>query len=199
MKKILFIVVALLTTFISDAQTTNRVYCQLLGHQKFLSTKCVVTIDYGQETNFFSDTRLVDENGKPISFNSMVDAMNYMGTLGWKFEASYLITIGRQHVYHWLLSKDITINENNNEGFITKDDFKNKNIDITPDGKPSKDELRNSWRTLDAEYDSIREQMKGMDKNSDEYKTLKSKRIDIQKKKMDVENLMFKHYNGFIK
>lgn len=69
----------------------------------------------------------------------------------------------------------------------------------TTDGKPSKDELRNSWRALDAEYDSIREQMKGMDKNSDEYKTLKSKRIDIQKKKMDVENLMFKHYNGFIK
>jgi hypothetical protein len=40
--------------------------------------------------------------------------------------------------------------------------------------------------------------MKGMDKNSDEYKTLKSKRTDIQKKKMEVENLMFKHYNGFI-
>lgn len=69
----------------------------------------------------------------------------------------------------------------------------------TTDGKPSKDELRNSWRALDAEYDSIREQMKGMDKNSDEYKTLKSKRIDVQKKKMEIENLMFKHYNGFVK
>jgi predicted Ser/Thr protein kinase len=68
----------------------------------------------------------------------------------------------------------------------------------TSNDKPSKDELRNSWKTLDAEYDSIREQMKGMDKNSDEYKTLKSKRTDIQKKKMEVENLMFKHYNGFI-
>ena len=73
------------------------------------------------------------------------------------------------------------------------------NNNTTTDGKPSKDELRNNWMALDAEYDSIREQMKGMDKNSDEYKTLKSKRIDIQKKKMDVENLMFKHYNGFVK
>ena len=73
------------------------------------------------------------------------------------------------------------------------------NDNVTTDDKPSQDELRNSWRTLDAEYDSIREQMKGMDKNSDEYKTLKSKRIDIQKKKYEVENLMFKHYNGFVK
>lgn len=69
----------------------------------------------------------------------------------------------------------------------------------TTNDKPSKDELRNSWRTLDAEYESIREQMKGMDKNSDEYKALKTKRNDIQKKKMEVENLMFKHYNGFVK
>lgn len=68
----------------------------------------------------------------------------------------------------------------------------------TTDDKPSKDELRNNWRTLNAEYNSIREQMKGMDKNSDEYKTLKTKRNDIQKEKMEVEHLMFKHYNGFI-
>jgi hypothetical protein len=68
----------------------------------------------------------------------------------------------------------------------------------TTDDKPSKDELRNSWRALNAEYNNIREQMKGMDKNSDEYKSLKTKRNDIQKEKMEVEHLMFKHYNGFI-
>lgn len=39
----------------------------------------------------------------------MVDAMNFMGTLGWEFEQAYVVTVGggtsSQNVYHWLLSK----------------------------------------------------------------------------------------------
>ncbi len=35
----------------------------------------------------------------------MVDAMNYMGKRGWEFEQAYVVTIGNQNVYHWLLSK----------------------------------------------------------------------------------------------
>ena len=41
----------------------------------------------------------------------MVDAMNYMGKLGWEFEQAYVVTLGSgasgSNVYHWLLSKYI--------------------------------------------------------------------------------------------
>ena len=52
---------------------------------------------------------MVDADGKVQEFNSMVDAMNYMGTLGWEFEQAYIVTMGSgagaSNVYHWLLSK----------------------------------------------------------------------------------------------
>ena len=52
---------------------------------------------------------MVDADGKVQEFNSMVDAMNYMGTLGWEFEQAYVVTMGSgagaSNVYHWLLSK----------------------------------------------------------------------------------------------
>ena len=108
MKKILLsIAFSLIALFVANAQ--GKVYCELLGTQALLSKKVTVEIDFGQSTKFFSDNRLVDENGKVIVFNSMVDAMNYMGTLGWEFEQAYVVTLGSgagaSNVYHWLLSK----------------------------------------------------------------------------------------------
>lgn len=106
-KALIVIVLALLTSVASHAQ--GKVYCELLGTQQFMSKKVTVQIDFGQQTKFFSDNRLVDEKGNVKVFNSMVDAMNFMGTLGWEFEQAYVVTVGggtsSQNVYHWLLSK----------------------------------------------------------------------------------------------
>ncbi len=64
----------------------RRVYCELLGMESGLfSTKVKIQVDFGQSRSLTSDERLVDENGKPIKFNSMVDGLNYMGQFGWKF------------------------------------------------------------------------------------------------------------------
>lgn len=92
------------------AQTDiSKIYCELLGTQALLSKKVTVSVDFGQRSKLFSNDTLVDENGKAIVFNSMVDAMNYMGSLGWEFEQAYIVTIGSgssaTNVYHWLLSK----------------------------------------------------------------------------------------------
>lgn len=86
------------------------VYCQIVGTAKFLSKKVTITIDYGQETKFFQfqDTRIKDETtGKVAVFNSMIDALNYMGEKGWEFVQAYAITLGNQNVYHFLLKKEI--------------------------------------------------------------------------------------------
>lgn len=105
MKKIILIICMTLGCILSHAQ--GRMFCELVGMQNLLG-KTIVSVDFGQ-VSLFRDNRMVDENGDVLKFNSMVDAMNYMGALGWDFEQAYIVTIGtgnsRQNVYHWLLSK----------------------------------------------------------------------------------------------
>lgn len=94
----------------------RKIFCEIVGTARFLSNNVTVTIDYGQHNGFFSSVysrknRIVDEEGKAISFNSMIDALNYMAKLGWDFEQAYCISIGEgkmvENVYHYLLSKAV--------------------------------------------------------------------------------------------
>lgn len=81
-------------------------YSQLLGMQKFLSKKIVITVDFGTSVS----QSLKDPMGKPINFNSMVDAFNYMAKDGWEFQQAYVVTVGQQNVYHWLMKRKINTN-----------------------------------------------------------------------------------------
>lgn len=140
MKKVIVIITCILMgSFISTSKAQEKVssdsmqyfYCQILGTQKILSNKVTINIDFGQIQKLLSDQRLRDENGNIIVFNSMVDAMNWMGARGWEFVQAYVITIGNQNVYHWLLKKSTKkMSEEERKGlleiFKTKKDFKNK-------------------------------------------------------------------------
>lgn len=104
-KALLFLAIVVCgTAFAQQAQ--SKVYCEIVGTSKMFSKKLTIEVDFGQESTLFSRETLVDENGKPIVFNSMVDAMNYMGTLGWEFEQAYVVTVesgsSATNVYHWL-------------------------------------------------------------------------------------------------
>jgi hypothetical protein len=91
---------------ISNGESAKFVYCEMVGTQKILSTKITIALDFGEAKNIWKDNRLKDEvTGKAQSFNSMVDALNYMGEQGWEFEQAYVVSIGQQNVYHWLLKK----------------------------------------------------------------------------------------------
>jgi len=132
MKKGLFLTLMLFSMNVMS-QEAHRIYCELLGTQKFLSSKVIVSVDFGQETSFWaggSKEYLVDKQGKAISFNSMVDAMNYMGRLGWKFEQAYVATANNQNVYHWLLSKDVSTNKNATSELMTKKQFEHQSEEI---------------------------------------------------------------------
>jgi len=100
----------LLTIFISlfsagQAQAADT-FCLVVGQSKVFSRKVTVTVDYGEKTGMFKDTRLRDEQtGKVAKFNSMVDALNYMSEKGWNFVNAYAITTGNQNVYHFLLKR----------------------------------------------------------------------------------------------
>jgi len=88
----------------SDSTKTSKfVYCELIGVPKLLSTNVSVYIDYGEQTKNFQDSKMKDvQTLKLRTFNSMVDALNYMGNNGWEFVQAYLVP---QNIYHWLLKK----------------------------------------------------------------------------------------------
>lgn len=110
MRKLFLFTILIIVSFPLWAQDSTKanekssyLYAELVGTAKLFSDKVTISIDFGQNTSYFEDTRLRDDTGKIIVFNSMVDAMNWMGSQGWEFVQAYVVTIQNQNVYHWLL------------------------------------------------------------------------------------------------
>lgn len=111
--------------FAQHQDSTSWAYAELLGYKKFLSQKVLVEIDFGQASKFFQNDLIVDENGKAITFNSMVDAMNYMGKFNWEFVQAYIVTEGNQNVYHWLMKRAVKLDEKGGYIPLTHKEYKN--------------------------------------------------------------------------
>lgn len=100
-----------------NGQTVNGVpipeidaeFIEILGTQKLLKNVVTISIDFGQRVKAFGGMKQImikDSEGKNVEFNSMIDALNFFSSNGYKFEQAYAVTIGNQHVYHYLLSKE---------------------------------------------------------------------------------------------
>ena len=83
----------------------------------------------------------MDEKGKALKFNSMVDAMDFMGKNGWKFIHAYVVASSNQNVYHWLLEKSVKDDSEITKGFQTREQFK--------DQRKSENEQKNEKRAVD--------------------------------------------------
>ena len=89
-----------------------------------------IIFDFGtsQSYNAWGDLRsrlkFVDEQGKEIEFNSMVDAANYMVDKGWSFQQAYSSTYGGSPVIHWIFYKDAESFDKAREGIMTKEDYR---------------------------------------------------------------------------
>jgi hypothetical protein len=107
MKKLLLLLVVVIVGLSLQAQTSAKfVYSEIVGTAKFMSTKVTIEVSFGQKVKTYADNRLKDPaTGKPIVFNSMIDALNYMGDQGWEFVQAFAITESNQNVYHYLLKK----------------------------------------------------------------------------------------------
>ncbi len=128
-KAVMFLIMSMyMMVAFAQSESESRVYCELVGSSGMFSSKVKVTVDFGQETSFWKgdkDQQLVDSEGKDIKFNSMVDAMNFMGKNGWKFVQAYTIGDGKNgYVYRWLLYKDVKNEAEILEGFMTKEQYK---------------------------------------------------------------------------
>ena len=134
MKKILFALFAAcalcVTVSAQNYQTFDnegkpfQVYCELVSYYAGLfSNKINVEIDFGQQTDFFeTDKGLVNEYGDPIRFNSMLDALNYMGERGWVLvEEYYNVPYSKDErpKHYYILTKTVSSREQIMEGLLT--------------------------------------------------------------------------------
>ncbi len=108
MKKLLVIGSFLISTLISNAQADSskvEQYCQVIATPKLLSNKVTIDIDFGEEKSFWRDTRLKSDGGKIKKFNTIIDALNYMGKEGWVFINAYPVHLGETEIYHFAFKK----------------------------------------------------------------------------------------------
>ncbi len=108
MKKTVAISIFLISTLISNAQSdTSKVeqYCQVIATPRLLSNKVTIDIDYGEEKSFWHDTRLKTDAGKLKKFNTVIDAINYMGREGWIFMNAYPVRMGETEIYHFAFKR----------------------------------------------------------------------------------------------
>lgn len=116
MKKLLLFF--LLVPAFGKSQTTDakvEQYCELIAQSRLLSRKVNIDVDYGDERKLFKDYRLKDEAGKLKKFNTVVDALNFMGQQGWRLVNAFLVNEGTatsvNNVYHYVFKKEFLKSE----------------------------------------------------------------------------------------
>lgn len=118
-------------TVANTEKGTFKVYCEIVSNVRNLfSNKTNVEFDFGQASKFWSnDRQIVDENGRPITFNSVLDAVNYMSYRGWVFEQMYIVQSmskgdSGSPAYHWIMSKEVSDISEITKGLYTQANFK---------------------------------------------------------------------------
>jgi hypothetical protein len=64
---------------------TDVEFIQVVGGANFFSNDIKIFLYYGQKLNFLASQRVEGEDGRPIKFNGMIDALNFMYKNGWEF------------------------------------------------------------------------------------------------------------------
>jgi len=96
--------------FAQNDTTKVEQYCEVLATGKMFSNKVTIDIDFGQARKLWSDNRIKDETGKLKNFNTVIDAMNYMGKQGWTLVTALLIGTG-PYVYHYIFRREVLKSE----------------------------------------------------------------------------------------
>ncbi|MEO7209471.1 MAG: hypothetical protein ABIY35_00885 [Chitinophagaceae bacterium] len=108
MKK-LIIILGLFSCSEMYAQTDTSMleqYCEVVASQRVLSNKVTIDIDYGEARGLFQTNKIKDESGKSKKFNTVIDALNYLGRDGWKLVNAFPISNGTENtIYHYVFKK----------------------------------------------------------------------------------------------
>lgn len=104
------------TCFFGYSQTVNGYkldsipanYIELVGRSKlFKPFQVNIHVDYGQisKAKEMKKGLVLGKDGKQVIFNGMIGALNLFYKKGWEFRTNYVITMGGDNVYHFLLEK----------------------------------------------------------------------------------------------
>ena len=130
MKRFLITIILCLCSLNLLAQ--NRVYCEIVEQEHLRGKKVKIIVDFGQIQEKAKDSQvLVDDNGEIVAFNSKIDALNFMDSLGWNFLQAYTAVKGgvangtgaATSEIHWLLYKNIIEGEDPYKGLTTKESY----------------------------------------------------------------------------
>lgn len=108
MKKIIIFATLQIAALNSIAQyDTTKVeqYCQIIVTPALLSNKVTIDLDFGEQKSYWRDERLRTFDGKLKKFNTIIDALNFMGKEGWSFINAYSIKIANTQIYHYAFRK----------------------------------------------------------------------------------------------
>ena len=114
MKKLLFILFILGTINQISSQTVNGLpvedipakYVEIVATSKvFKLFQVTIYLDYGQigKMNEIKKGHLIGDNGKPMSFNGVMGALNVLNQKGFNYISQYTVSSGGSNVYHLLL------------------------------------------------------------------------------------------------
>ena len=118
MKKFILL---LIFPFLSFGQTLNNIpiseldvkYIQIVGTQKLLKMyEVIINVNYGQVGKFKDAKKSIvyDANGKPMTFNGMMDVVNFFSNYGYKLELAYPVSNGQSNVYHYIMYNENATN-----------------------------------------------------------------------------------------
>jgi hypothetical protein len=114
MKKVfvvLFLQVAAMAVFAQNDTTKIEQYCQIIATPRLFSNKVTIDIDFGEQKSFWEDSRMRTFDGRLKKFNTIIDALNFMGKEGWIFINAYPVRNGNTEVYHYGFRKQFPKSE----------------------------------------------------------------------------------------
>ena len=128
MKKVFIIIMMALMSLGAQAQSVNQpgekypVYCSVKGYNFWGVGKVKVQLDLGYKTSNFET--LLDENGKQIKFNTMMEVINYMAKRGWELDKVCFFTEGmsKTNVANYIMKKYVTDDSEIRAGISTQAD-----------------------------------------------------------------------------
>jgi len=114
MKKLLLLLFIFGSINQSNAQTINGMlvedipakYVEIVATSKlFKMFQVTIYLDYGQigKLKDFKKGQIIGDDGKKMSFNGVMGALNLLNKRGFKYVSQYALTVGNSNVYHLLL------------------------------------------------------------------------------------------------
>lgn len=110
-------------------------YCELttIGNSTPSFWKFKVIFDFGQATEKWKYNWLTNKDGKEIKFNSVIEALNYMGCFGWEFVQAY--SVSSDNNIHYILRIKTTKLTDGQKNLLLKNPVVDSNNDTEQNTK----------------------------------------------------------------